>query len=63
MAFGSNRQKFVPESALIELLPAFSDYTYDRHEPRYPYEIPGFYSHMKLAKLNVEEVNWDAAGG
>ena len=41
MASESNNQKFVPESALIELLPAFSDYTYDRHEPRYPYEIPG----------------------
>jgi len=25
MAAGSNHQKFVPESALIELLPAFND--------------------------------------
>ena len=46
MATGSNQQKFVPESALIELLPAFSDYTYDRHEPKYPFEIPGVSSSL-----------------
>ncbi len=46
MAAGNNTPNFVTESALIGLLPAFSDYTYDRHEPRYPYEIPGISSSL-----------------
>jgi hypothetical protein len=44
MASGSHTPKFVSESSLIELLPAFSGYTYDLQEPRYPYKIPGISS-------------------
>jgi hypothetical protein len=46
MASGNNNPKFVPEAALIALLPAFSDYTYDLQEPRYPYKIPGISSSL-----------------
>jgi hypothetical protein len=46
MASGNNSPKFVPEAALIALLPAFSGYTYDLQEPRYPYKIPGISSSL-----------------
>jgi len=55
----SNEQKFVPEAALVELLPAFNDYTYDRHEPRYPYDIPGDHSDCAfcICILPVSDIN------